>query len=388
MTKVEEKILRKIRRKIRNKRSAQSSRQRKKEYVEELERRCAESINMSQFYKKECVRLRRELAEFHRRFQRFNLLSANTVLSSDHSRLACGPLLHQNLNCEQQQHHQQTQQQQQQQTPIDSLLELKINNPNIDDDDDDIGSFSLITPSMINTNGNGGELDFIDDDDICHRMIEHNFTDMIDDDDDDDDDDLLDDNMKMNEHDDNDDGMDDDNGDEDDNDNDDNENENEKKSSIEQMVSSIGIAATSSNRRSINRGRRSWSTNGTNQRKTSQTVKQNARQQTQTSEHQSLIQLCNPLSPPPPPKAPSPFSYLNPIEHLMHVDDGLDVDQFDWYTNYEFDDDDQVVKEDSLHSDKWNSSSNNNQINNAATFKTSVFFLFFSFIFFTIPFFT
>ncbi|KAI2797322.1 bZIP transcription factor [Blomia tropicalis] len=207
LTKVEEKILRKIRRKIRNKRSAQSSRQRKKEYVEELERRCAESINMSQFYKKECVRLRRELAEFHRRFQRFNLLSANTVLSSDHSRLA-------------------------------------------------------------------------------------------------------------------------------------------------------------------------------------QTVKQNARQQTQTSEHQSLIQLCNPLSPPPPPKAPSPFSYLNPIEHLMHVDDGLDVDQFDWYTNYEFDDDDQVVKEDSLHSDKWNSSSNNNQINNAATFKTSVFFLFFSFIFFTIPFFT
>lgn len=77
LTKVEEKILRKIRRKIRNKRSAQSSRQRKKEYVEELERRCAESINMAQFYKAECVKLRKERVDYLRRFQKIVFCSGD-----------------------------------------------------------------------------------------------------------------------------------------------------------------------------------------------------------------------------------------------------------------------------------------------------------------------
>ena len=60
LTKGEEKILRKIRRKIRNKKSAQCSRQRKKEYVEELEKKYSRCSNENLLLKKEVVKLRRE----------------------------------------------------------------------------------------------------------------------------------------------------------------------------------------------------------------------------------------------------------------------------------------------------------------------------------------
>lgn len=60
LSKMEEKILRKIRRKIRNKRSAQCSRQRKKEYLEELEKKYSKSTNEVQCLKSEIIKLRRE----------------------------------------------------------------------------------------------------------------------------------------------------------------------------------------------------------------------------------------------------------------------------------------------------------------------------------------
>lgn len=60
LTKSEEKILRKIRRKIRNKRSAQCSRQRKKEYLEELEKKYSKSTNELQCLKSEVLKLRRQ----------------------------------------------------------------------------------------------------------------------------------------------------------------------------------------------------------------------------------------------------------------------------------------------------------------------------------------
>lgn len=57
---MEEKILRKIRRKIRNKRSAQCSRQRKKEYLEELEKKYSNCTNEVQSLKSEVLKLRKE----------------------------------------------------------------------------------------------------------------------------------------------------------------------------------------------------------------------------------------------------------------------------------------------------------------------------------------
>lgn len=57
---MEEKILRKIRRKIRNKRSAQCSRQRKKEYLEELEKKYSTCTNELQGLKSEVQKLRKE----------------------------------------------------------------------------------------------------------------------------------------------------------------------------------------------------------------------------------------------------------------------------------------------------------------------------------------
>lgn len=75
LTKLEEKILRKIRRKIRNKRSAQSSRQRKKEYLEDLERRYSESIQVAEHYKSECLRLRKERVNYLKRFHQLVMVS-------------------------------------------------------------------------------------------------------------------------------------------------------------------------------------------------------------------------------------------------------------------------------------------------------------------------
>ncbi|XP_054163021.1 cyclic AMP-responsive element-binding protein 3-like protein 3-B [Oppia nitens] len=60
LTKHEEKILRKIRRKIRNKKSAQCSRQRKKEYLEDLERRFDERNHENELLKKEVIKLKKE----------------------------------------------------------------------------------------------------------------------------------------------------------------------------------------------------------------------------------------------------------------------------------------------------------------------------------------
>jgi len=60
LTKLEEKILRKVRRKIRNKRSAQCSRQRKKEYVEELEKKFEKIETENDTLKREMAKLRKE----------------------------------------------------------------------------------------------------------------------------------------------------------------------------------------------------------------------------------------------------------------------------------------------------------------------------------------
>jgi len=60
LTKQEEKILRKIRRKIRNKKSAQCSRQRKKEYLEDLERRFDDRNHENEQLKKEVIKLKKE----------------------------------------------------------------------------------------------------------------------------------------------------------------------------------------------------------------------------------------------------------------------------------------------------------------------------------------
>lgn len=72
MTKAEERVLRKIRRKIRNKRSAQYSRQRKKEYVEALERRCNDLRNMVGYLKRECFNLRLVRVQYLQYFQRIH----------------------------------------------------------------------------------------------------------------------------------------------------------------------------------------------------------------------------------------------------------------------------------------------------------------------------
>lgn len=76
LTKQQERLLRKIRRKIRNKKSAQCSRQRKKEYMEQLERKfdkcCSENANL----KREIAKLRQENASLSSKVK--NLLSGST----------------------------------------------------------------------------------------------------------------------------------------------------------------------------------------------------------------------------------------------------------------------------------------------------------------------
>lgn len=71
LSKLEEKILRKIRRKIRNKRSAQCSRQRKKEYLEELEKKYSKSTNELQCLKSEVLKLRKENFSLISKLQKF-----------------------------------------------------------------------------------------------------------------------------------------------------------------------------------------------------------------------------------------------------------------------------------------------------------------------------
>jgi cyclic AMP-responsive element-binding protein 3 len=77
LTKAEEKILRKIRRKIRNKKSAQCSRQRKKEYVEELEKKYNKCISENVNLKKEVMKLRRENTSLSTRIK--NMLADGTA---------------------------------------------------------------------------------------------------------------------------------------------------------------------------------------------------------------------------------------------------------------------------------------------------------------------
>jgi hypothetical protein len=60
LTKQEEKVLRKVRRKIRNKKSAQCSRQRKKEYVEELEKKYEKCTSENSSLKREIYKLKQE----------------------------------------------------------------------------------------------------------------------------------------------------------------------------------------------------------------------------------------------------------------------------------------------------------------------------------------
>lgn len=81
LTKSEEKILRKIRRKIRNKRSAQCSRQRKKEYLEELEKKYSKCTNELQCLKSEVLKLRRQNVSLMGKLQKVMRFVGNQSIS-------------------------------------------------------------------------------------------------------------------------------------------------------------------------------------------------------------------------------------------------------------------------------------------------------------------
>lgn len=78
LTKQEEKILRKVRRKIRNKKSAQCSRQRKKEYVEELEKKYQKCSTENSSLKKEILKLRQENSSLLMKMK--NMIKSVTVI--------------------------------------------------------------------------------------------------------------------------------------------------------------------------------------------------------------------------------------------------------------------------------------------------------------------
>ncbi|RWS25064.1 cyclic AMP-responsive element-binding protein 3-like protein 3 [Leptotrombidium deliense] len=75
LTKQEERVLRKIRRKIRNKKSAQCSRQRKKEYLDELEKKFEKCSSDNHILRKENLRLKKANESLMIKLKRLLILS-------------------------------------------------------------------------------------------------------------------------------------------------------------------------------------------------------------------------------------------------------------------------------------------------------------------------
>lgn len=77
LSKSEERILRKIRRKIRNKKSAQCSRQRKKEYVEDLEKKYAAVIRENEELKQLVERMQDQQQQQQQSLYKSNISTSN-----------------------------------------------------------------------------------------------------------------------------------------------------------------------------------------------------------------------------------------------------------------------------------------------------------------------